>query len=770
MTLLHLQPRLLISLITTGAAVLLVCASNLPAATADMSDWYPFHADNPLAESPIGLQDWQTEPAGALGRIERVGDQLLLAGDPIKLWGVNLTYMACAPERELADRRAEWYRKIGINSVRLHKFADGGEWAGVMSDESILRFNPEKIDRMDYQIAALAKAGIYTKLSPNFGVKILPEDRARIPWFDEIGSERTRTRVGHGDVFLSEELQQIQIEIITKFLNRVNPYRGLRYADDPAIWCVEFYNEDSALFSSTINRLRSLPTLRQRSAARFSAWLLEKYGSVEAWRSAWGRAAILGEDGFASTSEHLRNLIEPDKVVGDLLPEDPTAGTVAPWGQPWFYDAATRDTEAAVLRVRMADTMNFLIGLQDDFWRRLEAAIRATGFNGVVLASNWQAGNNVPHFHNLYSDYKVGLIDRHNYFDGPRQAVRSSKVAVNASAMLADPGSDMLSSGMQQVVDRPFMLSEWIHEQPSEWYAEGPAIIGAYGMGLNGWDVSYIFQNDDQAAFADRIGRTTWEVMLPQVAGTFPAIARQIRRGDVTESPVVIPLNVDPEALREGIATASTFTIQRQDVKSFESSEVPNDALAVARVAVDFNSGHRATPAFDLEPHRDGRTLVSVTDQLRWTPASDGQPLGGWFTINSKGTIAFVGFADGQTAHQLGQFSIQPQTGFSTIYITALGPTDTLASGGNLLLQVIARARNADVRYLDNDTRIESIGNGPLVMEPVRVAITLPAGPDYRVEKLDHNGLPTGQFIPVRDNSIQIDGARDQTPYFLIHR
>ena len=759
--------RIYPSVLTAGA--LLLAHASL-AATADMSDWYPFNADQPLAESPIGLQDWQTEAAGTQGRIEMVGDQLLRAGQPIRLWGLNLTYMACAPEKELADRRAEWYRKIGINSVRLHKFADGGEWAGVMSDESILRFNPDKIDRMDYQIAALAEAGIYTKLSPNFGVKILPEDRARIPWFDEIGSERLRTRVGHGDVFLSEELQQIQIEIITKFLNRVNPYRGMRYADDPAIWCVEFYNEDSALFSSTINRIRTLPTLRTRNAARFSAWLLEKYGTAEAWRAAWGDEAIYGEGGFQSTSEHLRNLIDPDNVVGELPAEDPAAGTVAPWGQPWFYDAATRDTEAAALRQRMVDTMNFLIGLQDDFWQRLEEAIRATGYEGVILASNWQAGNNVSHFHNLYSDYKVGLIDRHNYFSGPRQAVRQSNVPVNPSAMVADPGSGMFSSGMQQVVDRPFMLSEWIHEQPSEWYAEGPAIIGAYGMGLNGWDVSYIFQNDDNAAFADHIGRTTWEVMLPQVAGTFPAIARQVRRGDVTESPVVVPLNVDPQALQEGVATASTFIRQRHDVKSFESDEVPNDAMAVARVAVDFGSGHDRTPPFDLAPHRDGRTLVSMTRQLRWTPAPEGQPLGGFFTINSQATVAFVGFADGTTEHRLGGFSIKPEAGFSTIYITALGPTETFASGGNLLLQAIARGRNVDARYLDNDSRIQSIGDGPLVMEPVRATIHLPAGADYRVEKLDHNGLPTGNFIPVEKNSFSIDGAIDQTPFYLIHR
>ncbi len=98
------------------------------------------------------------------------------------------------------------------------------------------------------------------------------------------------------------------------------------------------------------------------------------------------------------------------------------------------------------------------------------------------------------------------------------------------------PGSALLSSGMQQVADRPFMLSEWIHVWPNEWGVEGPAIIAAYGMGLQGWDVSYMFQNRDNGQFSPVIGRDQWDVTAPQVLGLFPAVARQVHRGDVKES------------------------------------------------------------------------------------------------------------------------------------------------------------------------------------------------------------------------------------------
>ncbi len=93
------------------------------------------------------------------------------------------------------------------------------------------------------------------------------------------------------------------------------------------------------------------------------------------------------------------------------------------------------------------------------------------------------------HYANLHTDCLVGLIDRHNYFGGGDQN------RIDNTSMLRVPGSGHLSTGMEQVADRPFMLSEWIHVLPNEWGAEGVAVIGAYGLGLQGWDVSYLFQN-----------------------------------------------------------------------------------------------------------------------------------------------------------------------------------------------------------------------------------------------------------------------------------
>ena len=146
---------------------------------------------------------------------------------------------------------------------------------------------------------------------------------------------------------------------------------------------------------------------------------------------------------------------------------------------------------------------------------------------------------------------------------------------------------------MQQVADRPFMLSEWIHVTPNEWGVEGPAIIGAYGMGLQGWDVSYMFQNRDAGTFSEQIGRDRWDVTAPNVLGVFPAVARQVLRGDVKEAELLAPAYVHVPSFAEGKLGFDDKVTQQYDVKTFASDKVPAASLAVARCGVRYHGYSR---------------------------------------------------------------------------------------------------------------------------------------------------------------------------------
>ena len=710
----------------------------------DSAGWYTFKGgDDYVKPDEISLAGWLEKPAGRHGRIARKGDALVYNGKAIKLWGLNVCYSSCSPEKELADKRAGFYAKYGVNSVRLHKYADGPGWAGIQSAGSFAELDPAGLDRLDYFIAQLKKKGIYVKLSSTFGVKLGPADRKTVPYMDEFGKakgSKGRVATGHGSIFLSPELQDLQIAQIVSILKHKNRYTGLTYAKDPAVAVVELFNEDSALFYGTLGRLQKIPTLRKMAAARFCDWLKAKYGSKDACLTAWGKGGLncYAAEGFRDESWEKK--------------------TIVPAGNPWFWDPVQLAGSQKLKRRRSLDTMRFLYDIQNEFYDRYVKAIRTAGYEGEILSSNWQAGRAYSHYYNLHSDRRVGLIDRHNYFGG------GSGAKINNVSMLRLPGSGLLSAGMQQAEDRPFMLSEWIHVTPNEWGVEGPAIIAAYGMGLNGWDVSYMFQNRDAGEFSGRIGQERWDVAAPNVMGVFPAVARQVLRGDVAESDVPARRNVHAGSLGEGKLGFVDKVTRQLDVKTFDSDKVPAGALAVARCVVKFTDRHQATPAFDISKYVRNGVYTSSTGQLRWTPGR--RKLDGYFTIDSPATKAVVGFAGGQNC-KLGDVTIAPQSRFAAIYVTARDAGGTIASGDNVLVVAVARARNTGMRvYLD--TRILNRGEAPVVMEPIAARIEIRGKSAPVVHVLDHAGRKTGRTLPVANGTFKIDGARDKTCYYLV--
>jgi hypothetical protein len=698
------------------------------------------------------MGDWLERPAGVHGRIRADGGRLVYHDRAIQLWGVNLSYaVGAAPEKAIADKRAALYAKYGINSVRLHKFADGVGWAGILTRDSTTTYDPDGLERFDYQIAQFKRAGIYVKLSQSFGPpKFGRRELALAPWLKEFGEPagadgREHVAVPPGAIFYSPDIQDIHIAQIVNLLTHRNPYTTQTYAADPVIWDIEIVNEQSVLFYTSMEPLKRSATLRQQIGERFSNWLRTRYSDHAGLVAAWGKGALgaMAHEGGAR-DEHL------DRA------------NILPLGSPWYWDPDNLHTSQSTKRQRLLDTLEFLTLLQREFYGRYVAALRKAGYEGEISGSNWQAGRAYSHFANLWTDAEIGAIDRHNYF-GEREGPRGR---VTYPSMLGAAGGGLLSSGLQQVAGRPFMLSEWTHTTPNPHLVEGPALVGAYGMGLQGWDVSYAFQNADDGGLARKIG--PWgEVSSPAFLGLFPAVARQVHRGDVRPAEQVATLNVHPPSLFKGRLGFLDQAQQRYDGKNFESDAVPQRAVAVARVEVALTEEPRPTARFSLTPFERNGALVSSTGQLRWREVAPDAAQGGYVVIDTPGTQAVIGFAAGE-AVQTADTGITPRGEYGAVYVTALSRDGVVATDRRLLITAIGRSRNTGVAFDPVTGKVTSSGDAPVLMEAVRAEIRLNRGIAATITQLDHDGRRTSITRPVINGMVDVDTGRDATPYYLV--
>jgi len=704
------------------------------------ADWYPLETVADIGPSVIGMENWLHKPAGSRGHLKIVADRLEFAdGTPARFWGTNLCYGEIVPTQVIADYAAARFAKYGINCVRLHKFL-GTQRRGIGDANDCTKFNPDSLARFDYFTSAMARNGVYYSFSPFFGFEVRPGNKDRLVAYDEIA----KLKNAYGLINYAEDVQDLLVEMYTNLLSHKNPHTGKTYAEDPALAAVEIQNEDNILWSALKSVYPKCPTYAKSLEERFADWLKDRYGSDQKLKEAWGDS------------------LQPEESLQQRK--------VAIQCDPWFSGQAHLPQQTGGYRQRLLDNSAFLHTTQDKYYGKLVKAIREAGYKGPIIGSPWQAPAMLPHYYNLKSDATVGLVDRHNYFSGIERS------------MLTQPGSGYLGTGLQQVIDRPFSVSEWIHVWPALYAAEGPAIMAVYGLGLQGWDASWQFQSD--STLRTRINKQevplamrplsggragdrydVWNVDTPANLGQFPALARMIYRGDVKQGDVISVRQVSDENLATGQFDFGDKVIQsgdRGDVKVITST-VPAAALAAGRVVIEFTGnrpGNSRLP--DMSTFEKDKVITSNTGQLKWDYSGKG-----FFTANTPGTKAAVGFHTGR-AIACDNITITPAAQFASIFLTALEPDKTLANCRGALVTAIARQANTNFSYFVDKTPVVR-GQPPTLLEPVRARIAIAGRKIAAVNCLNHEGRRVeGKTVAVNGESFTIDTARDKTFYYEV--
>ena len=412
----------------------------------------------------------------------------------------------------------------------------------------------------------------------------------------------------------------------------------------------------------------------------------------------------------------------------------------------------------------LLDMAWFLYQKQIRFYDRFVQAIRSTGYKGAIVGSCWQAGSGPAHYYNLHADYRAGIIDRHNYYGGGTGHTLVPG-RVSNRPMVSSPEVGILKTGLQAVADRPFSLSEWQSLTPNEWIAEVVPIVAAYGMGLQGWDASFSFASNDTriSETVESASHGVYNVESPLHITQYPAAASMIYSGDVKEAEIVSSRNVHIGSLREGKLGFSEKVFQQGDFKGIQGDVSPC-ALAAGKVVLDFTDEYKETTIPDLSSLWDtvNKTVSSSTGQLFWQYGD-----AGYITLNSPGTKMVAGFTSGKRL-VMDEVAISVGNPFAVVYISCLGPDETIADADRLLITTLARGKNTGMEYSEDKTKLVEVGHAPVLMEPVVTEVTIKRKGDPVVYVLDHAGRRTGEVVDADRGRIWLDGRIHKTIYYEV--
>jgi hypothetical protein len=240
-----------------------------------------------------------------------------------------------------------------------------------------------------------------------------------------------------------------------------------------------------------------------------------------------------------------------------------------------------------------------------------------------------------------------------------------------------------------------------------------------------------------------------------------PTLARMIHRGDVKEGETISVRRLSLQELAEGKFGFSERVTSSGDIRSMTGT-VPPEALAAGRVLVEFTDKPEPSTFPDMAKYRKDSVIASSTGQLAWDTSGKG-----FFTVNTDGTKAVVGFAEGKEI-ALGNVTIQLQCPYASIFLTAIEKDATLANAKSALISAVARNCNTGFTVLTLDNRVLENGKGPILLEPVKARITISGRPVAAVYVLDHDGRRTDRLVPLLNDSFILDGARDKAIYYEV--
>lgn len=661
-------------LVLCSAACALVFSSSAraqenPFLPTEENSWaFPTEADVD-ARGPIDLRSLNETQAGEHGFIRLSEDKRgFVRGDgkPIRFWATHSTNIK-RMEEEQVRQYCRFLARMGVNLGLA-----GSALQPAPDQPDINKTHPGKLDETWRMVAAFKEQGIYSEI--------------RGTWFyggfaKVTGIDGYKARDGMaGVVFFSPKLQEAYKAWMKDLLTQENPYTGMALKDDPALAMITFFNEDTLLFY-TFGSLRGKPLANAQS--RFARWASDKYGSLEKAMEAWGGRKAEGDDLQA-------------KRLGFLS-----------W---WF--AGTEGRKEMPNPKRLQDQMVFAAKVQREYYASMKRWLREDlGCRQLVMTSNFRPAI-PPLMQDLENWVKaagdVVILNSYpgavNHY-GPKRGYMVQAGDIFQSISMTHRPLE-LAQAHRQVAGHPFMVSETLWANPSEYTNEsallhaiytnvpnmaGSSFAGPRNIGFGGSKgYFYPFGNQGKGFPIQK-----WNSSEPGHLLGYPAAALIARRGyGMQKEPAVLEhrpfedlVSLEMPLLPEGLDFDPLYADDSPDAGQAKSqSKVPPEAFLMGPVLVEFSQGEDRIAKAVRDYDRSDPVVTSLDGSVRCERSK------GLVTLDVPEAQVAVGFLGSAGAVKLSDVTVKSSNEHIGIAVVSLDG-QPIARSARLLVQITPRSR-----------------------------------------------------------------------------
>ena len=236
--------------------------SDKPVVLKENYEWKPLAFQRKINRgSALDFSFLADAPAGKYGFIRPTPEGTLTFEKApqkrIRLYGPNLCFSASFLKKETVDQLADYFVYCGYNTVRIHHHDT--ELLDRKAKDT-LTFSVGKLDQLDYLVFRMKEKGIYVTTDLYTNRVFKPGDN--IPECDFYDQRQMKMLLP-----VSRAAMENWKEFARRWMAHRNPYTGLTWAEEPALYCINLVNEEA--LASNWNRSSSSVKLYETAFADY---------------------------------------------------------------------------------------------------------------------------------------------------------------------------------------------------------------------------------------------------------------------------------------------------------------------------------------------------------------------------------------------------------------------------------------------------------------------------------------------------------------------